>query len=88
MPKDDVGWRLQALCGQVDPELWFQEPGTAGYSAELERAAKAICRRCPVRAKCLDDAIDTGEMTFGIRGGLSPGERRAWLAAHWLERAS
>ena len=62
-------WRDQALCAQTDPELFFPDKG--GTSAP----AKRVCARCPVRAECLQDALDTGER-FGIRGGLSERERR------------
>lgn len=40
------------------------------------RAAKAVCRRCPVREECLDAALERDEL-FGIWGGLSRAERAA-----------
>jgi WhiB family redox-sensing transcriptional regulator len=58
------------LCTQVDPDLFFPEFGRADQAA----AAKAVCRRCPVRQLCLDvfgDLVD-----HGVVGGLTEGERR------------
>ena len=52
--RDD--WRRDALCAQVDPELFFPEKG------ELASSAKRICGsadkpNCPVREQCLDFAL-------------------------------
>lgn len=66
-------WQEQALCAQVDPDLWF--PGVF----EFDRTPYLICDACPVRQECLQDAIDTGDVYFGIRGGLSPANRKALL---------
>jgi hypothetical protein len=63
-------WADQALCAEVDPELWFPEKG------ESARPAKQVCARCPVRRPCLDYALATGEPN-GIWGGLTPPQRRA-----------
>lgn len=72
-PAVDRSWRDDALCAQVDPELWY--PEVAGTSS---KDAKRICGRCPVRKVCLDDAITTGD-TWGVRGGLSANQRRKLL---------
>jgi WhiB family redox-sensing transcriptional regulator len=55
----------------VDPELFFPAKGEHGKAAR----AKQVCARCPVRAACLADAMATRDQ-FGIRGGLTPNERR------------
>lgn len=57
-----------ALCLQVDPDLWFPEPG------DRSDAIKRICQRCPVQAPCLAAALAQPE-THGIWGGLSYAER-------------
>jgi WhiB family redox-sensing transcriptional regulator len=65
----ETEWQDQALCAQVDPELFFVEKGGTA------RPAKRICRECPVRAECLEYALES-DQGFGIWGGLSERERR------------
>ena len=43
-----------------------------------ERAAKEICRPCPVRQECLDYAIRIRE-AHGIWGGLNEAERKQMI---------
>lgn len=71
----DEDWRQQALCAQIDPELFFPEQG------ESNAFAKAMCRRCPVTRECLLAALQGGER-YGIWGGMSPKERSALKRAH------
>jgi hypothetical protein len=67
-------WRAQALCREVDPELFF--PVGDGAAAKMQtQKAKAICARCPARGDCLEWALDTGQQS-GVWGGLSEAERR------------
>jgi WhiB family redox-sensing transcriptional regulator len=68
VPTAEMDWEL-ALCRQVDPELFFPEKGGS------TRDAKATCRGCPIRAECLEYALDNDER-FGVWGGLSERERR------------
>lgn len=63
-------WMLDGLCAQVDPALWF--PDTGGSTTE----AKRICMSCPVRAECLQYALDHDEI-HGIWGATSNRERMA-----------
>jgi WhiB family redox-sensing transcriptional regulator len=49
-------------CRLNDPELWFAE---SPVDVEL---AKALCRDCPVRAHCLDSALERAE-PWGVWGG-------------------
>ena len=49
-------------CRELDPELWF-----AQSPAGVERA-KALCQPCPVRERCLADALGRGE-PWGVWGG-------------------
>jgi WhiB family redox-sensing transcriptional regulator len=46
-------WRLQAACREIDPELFFPEPGQVPQAA----AAKAVCAGCAVRGPCLEAAL-------------------------------
>lgn len=73
-------WRHDAACLGHDPELFFPSGLTAPAWQELERA-KAICRDCPVRAHCLQWALDTGQ-DAGVWGGLSENERRRCSRRH------
>jgi WhiB family redox-sensing transcriptional regulator len=68
VPQGD--WIADALCAQVDGELFFPEKGGD------VRAAKAVCGNCPVTAPCLDWALTTGQRN-GVYGGLSDRERLA-----------
>ena len=63
-------WQDEALCAQVDPDLWFPEKG------ESSRRARQVCRSCPVATECLDYALGAGERLYGVWGGLSEQERR------------
>lgn len=49
-------------CRTGNPELWFAES-----PADVE-AAKALCRDCPVRSRCLDGALERRE-PWGVWGG-------------------
>lgn len=58
-----------ALCGQIEPDLWFPEKG--GTSSP----AKKICHSCIHESECLEDALSQPHQT-GIRGGKSDRERK------------
>lgn len=75
-------WRAEALCAQVDPELFFPEQGFPSYHA------RAVCARCPVAAECLDWAISHHER-YGIWGGTTARERieSRWSAGTQAERS-
>lgn len=74
-PSGDFTWAAGAPCGQPDaPNMFPADNDTKG-----RRAAKALCDRCPVRKRCLDDALSRGE-SHGIWGGLDPDERRIFKA--------
>jgi WhiB family transcriptional regulator, redox-sensing transcriptional regulator len=62
-------WRLEALCAQSDPESFFPDKGGSA------RAALEVCERCPVRAECLNFALENDER-FGIWGGTTERQRR------------
>jgi hypothetical protein len=46
-------WRLDAACANLDPELFFPEPGQVPQAT----AAKAVCAGCVVRGPCLQAAL-------------------------------
>lgn len=70
------GWRAHALCAEVGGESFFPEGG------QPSAPARAICAQCPVRSACLEDALVSGDVEFGIRGGKSARERRSLLKKH------
>ncbi|MDX3568718.1 WhiB family transcriptional regulator [Streptomyces sp. ID05-47C] len=50
--------------------------GTSGPALLQTEQAKAVCRRCPVRARCLEWALET-DQSLGVWGGTSETERCA-----------
>lgn len=70
-----MDWRFDAACRRENPELFFPV-GSDGPAQRQAAAAKAVCRRCPVREHCLAYALAEGEDT-GVWGGTDEAERRA-----------
>lgn len=66
---DRPDWFERAECRGVDPDLFFPKAG------ESYQQAQRVCRECPVRAQCLEYALDNCER-FGVWGGLTERERR------------
>ncbi len=62
-------WMVDAGCADADPVVFFADHGRPATEA------KAICAGCPVRAECLDFALE-GSERFGIWGGMTEKERR------------
>jgi WhiB family transcriptional regulator, redox-sensing transcriptional regulator len=61
-------WRLDAACAEVDPELFFPEPGQVPQAAQ----AKAVCAGCAVRGPCLEAALH-GPQARDDRSGIFAG---------------
>lgn len=75
--EDDEPWQHHGACVGRSPALF--EPDDRGTPLpgawELPRR---ICASCPVRELCLVDALDPERRAdHGMRGGLTPTERRA-----------
>lgn len=66
---EELHWQESALCAQTDPDVFFPEKG--GSTAP----ATSICKRCEVRADCLEYAI-SNDIRHGIWGGMSDNDRR------------
>jgi WhiB family transcriptional regulator, redox-sensing transcriptional regulator len=67
-------WRLDAACREVDPELFFPEPGQVPQAAQ----AKAVCAGCGVRGSCLEAALygpQAREDHTGIFAGTTASDR-------------
>lgn len=72
-------WRSRALCAEVGGDFWFPE------DKQIPTAAKEICGRCPVRDACLTDALERGDVQWGVFGGKSPRERQKMLRVRPVE---
>lgn len=68
-----MDWWSQAACLREDPELFFPV-GTRGPAVIQVEEAKEVCRRCFVRAQCLEWAL-AGGPDHGVWGGLDASER-------------
>ena len=62
LPASRKVWELQAACRDLDTTLFFSD------DLDDISDAKRICLSCPVRARCLDAAVERGEQ-YGIWGG-------------------
>jgi Transcription factor WhiB len=56
----DQRWRLHAACAGVDPEVFLTDRGAS------PEPALAYCRRCEVRAECLQAALELGQRAVGV----------------------
>jgi WhiB family transcriptional regulator, redox-sensing transcriptional regulator len=70
-------WQVKAACRGPQAAVFFPPSHSERKDERLdrERAAKAICKTCPVRRECLDYAIRIRE-PHGIWGGLNEVERK------------
>ena len=64
-------WTPFGRCAGTDPDALFVQ-------GKAQRAAKVVCKGCPVVAECLADALDN-RTEFGVWGGMTERERRALL---------
>lgn len=74
-------WQRQAACRSAGVDAFFRTPG--GSSAE----AGAMCARCPVRAECLEYALEDPSIV-GVWGGTSVNERTAMRRPRRLGRSA
>jgi len=73
-------WQLQGACRGEDPETFFHPEGERGpRRRNRESAAKAVCARCPVVARCAAHALAVRE-PYGVWGGMSEDDREAILS--------
>lgn len=67
------GWRQRAACLGLNTNLMYQDERGATH-------ARQTCNTCPERLSCLATARDEEhhdlDCIYGIRGGLTPDERR------------
>ncbi|MDF1596683.1 MAG: WhiB family transcriptional regulator [Acidimicrobiia bacterium] len=81
----DGSWRARASCRSHDPSLFFGGESTSTTSSLQQ--ARAICAGCPVKADCLDYALQTGPR-YGIWGGLTQDELQPLRRRRRLRSAS
>lgn len=67
-------WREDARCASTDPELFFPVGYKSGPDLRQIEQAREVCKFCPVKAECLDWAVEAG-IPDGVLGGLTPEER-------------
>ncbi len=77
MRSDLVDWFEQAACkGQYG--VMFPERENVWLMVKKVMAAKQICAGCPVKAECLEYALNNPHASkIGIWGGTTEKERRA-----------
>ena len=64
-------WHAEGLCrDHHTPDLWHP----ASAKDDAAREAKTICRVCPVRALCADEALNDPTLS-GVWGGLTANQR-------------
>ncbi|WP_407842096.1 WhiB family transcriptional regulator (plasmid) [Streptomyces sp. DSM 116496] len=82
-PKQAPVAKSRPACASVgvDPELFFAHALSTFKTAR----AKAICRACPLRAACLEGALERGE-EYGVWGGTDEDERRLMKRGAALDR--
>jgi WhiB family redox-sensing transcriptional regulator len=90
-PIADQTWRQRAACldPAVDLGLFFTPDGWTNIPRrDREKAAAAICARCPVAGECLAHALTAPEI-YGVWGGMGEDARKAMRRTRrYRERAS
>jgi WhiB family redox-sensing transcriptional regulator len=71
-PDSETAWMADGNCRLHPPSMFFPSDGVG-----VDRARK-ICRDCPVKATCLEFALDQ-RIDHGVWGGCSERERRRIL---------
>lgn len=72
--RDSSDWREQAACRGMGPAMFFPTSADVGAIAQ----AKAVCAGCPVKAACLEEALEMpwSMDEWGIRAGMGSRARR------------
>lgn len=72
-------WISQALCAEVDPELFFPDHAEADKYLEI---VAPICRTCPVNADCAAARIRTEAANPGTGRGIWAGTYHSYVGKH------
>lgn len=81
MGEFDVGWMKKGRCRDIAPSVFFPSDGVG------VDVARAICADCPVKAPCLEYALEN-KIDHGVWGGASERERRRIARRRRLEVAT
>ena len=65
----DTSWMVQGRCRDLPPEIFFPSDGVG------VEVARRYCAECPVKALCLEYALEN-HIEHGVWGGASERERR------------
>lgn len=72
----DATWQKDAACIGLPTDWFFPERGGNVRGPDSGTAqARAVCRRCPVRARCAEYAMTEPVERIGLWGGMTPVER-------------
>jgi WhiB family transcriptional regulator, redox-sensing transcriptional regulator len=77
----DVDWMRKGRCRDISPSVFFPSDGVG------VEVARAICADCPVKAPCLEYALEN-KIDHGVWGGASERERRRIARRRRLEAAA
>jgi WhiB family redox-sensing transcriptional regulator len=67
-------WQEQALCAEVDPEIFFPDFG------RVPKEPLELCKKCDVQPECLELALKfeagtSRTVRHGVWGGTNPRQR-------------
>ncbi|MEU8434148.1 WhiB family transcriptional regulator [Streptomyces sp. NPDC029216] len=80
LPQPWHGGPLDLPCHTTARDVFVRNTSEhAAAAREREEAAKAACHACPARLPCRRHAL-AERVAHGVRGGLTPDERRFLLA--------
>ena len=65
----ETSWMVQGRCRELPPEIFFPSDGVG------VEVARRYCAECPVKAPCLEYALEN-HIEHGVWGGCSERERR------------
>ena len=68
----DMTWMQRGRCRDIPPSTFFPSDGVG------VDVARRICADCPVKARCLEYALEN-HIDHGVWGGCSERERRRIL---------
>ena len=88
-----TGWKSQALCRDVDTDLFLDTDDTTAIGQRRIAMVKRWCADCPVQPICLEYAMGLEKAApshyrAGIYGGLTPRERSGLYKRRVRQRAA